>query len=126
MQTFTGKVLWKEIVRIQNVKGSSYTLAIKIDSLPYYLGVHYWSKSEAYNSKVIDSIKIGQTYTFYLNPTFPISDGLNSGVSKITNGEQIEFEEPEKGNNLMAIFLIVSGLGGVFLVARGKKNVKEE
>jgi|GEM_PF-4763956 len=126
MQTFTGKLLSKEIVRIQNANGSSYTLAIKINSLPYYLGVHYWSKSEAYNSKIIDSIKIGQTYTFYLNPTFPISDGLNSGVSKITNGEQIVFEEPEKENNLIAIFLIVSGLGGVFLVARGKKIVKEK
>jgi hypothetical protein len=124
MQRFAGKVLSKEIVAIQTRKGVSYALAIKIDVLPYYLGVHYWSKSDAYNSKVIDSIKIGQSYTFYLNPTFPISNGLNSGISKITNDEKTIFVEPEKGNNILASFLLISGSFGIFYAIKGKLITK--
>jgi hypothetical protein len=99
-------------------------LAIKIDALPYYLGVHYWSKSDAYSSKVIDSIIIGQSYTFYLNPTFPISNGLNSGISKIINDEKTTFVEPEKGNKILASFLVISGSFGIFYAIKGNSVTK--
>jgi hypothetical protein len=125
MQIITKRVLWKKIVAVHSVKSISYTLVMKVDSLPYYLGVSYWSKSEAYNSKVIDSIEIGNNYTFYINPGFPISQNLNSGVSKITYSDKIIFEAPETGTIVVAIVLIVFGFYCFLIAIAGNKIFKK-
>jgi hypothetical protein len=125
MQILTKRVLWKKIVAVHSIKSVSYTLVMKVDSLPYYIGVSYWSKSEAYNSKVIDSIEIGNNYTFYINPGFPISQNLNSGVSKITYSDKIIFEAPETGTITVAVLLIVFGLFCLLIAIAGNKIFKK-
>jgi hypothetical protein len=124
MQIITERVFWKKIIAVHSIKSVSYTLVMKVDSLPYYLGVSYWSKSEAYNSKVIDSIEIGNNYTFYINPGFPISQNLNSGVSKITYNDKIIFEAPETGSITLAVLLIVFGLFCLLIAIAGNKIFK--
>jgi hypothetical protein len=123
MEKFTGNIQSTEIVKVHGTKSPSYQLVIKINSLHYRLGVHYSSESQAYKSKLIDSLKIDSLYAFYVNPTYPISNGLNSGVSKIESSDKIMFEQSESMDLVLGGFLALFGLIGLIFIRKVYKNL---
>jgi hypothetical protein len=126
MEKFLGNIQSVEIVRVHGSKSPSYQLVIKINTLHYRLGVHCSSERQAYKSKLIDSLKIDSLYAFYVNPTYSISNGLNSGVSKIEYNNKVIFEQSESMDLILGGFLALFGLIGIIFIRKVYKNLERK
>jgi len=126
MEKISGNIQSTEIVKVHGTKSPSYQLVIKINTLHYILGVHYSSESQAYKSRLIDSLKIDSLYTFYVNPTYSISNGLNSGVSKIEYNNRVIFEQSEIMDLILGGVLALFGLIGLIFIRKVYKNLERK
>ena len=91
MTIVDGKVINKKIVSSRRPRNKPrYSLALQIDGREERLGIFLGTKAQAEKDSTIYLINISKTYTFYLDPTIRISNGLNNAIRRIdSNGRTI-------------------------------------
>jgi hypothetical protein len=120
------KVLDKKIGYTTSLKGRrSYHLEFKLENRPVKIAVSYDSKNKAYSDSTLYLVDIGKTYKFYLDKTFPTSNGLNCGIDKIEYNNVEVFSKSHKLELYGGIFFILLSLGlGFVSIKFGKwKNI---
>ena len=120
------KVLDKKIGYTTSLKGRrSYHLEFKLENRPAKIAVSYDSKNKAYSDSTFYLVDIGKTYKFYLDKTFPTSNGLNCGIDKIEYNNVEVFSKSHKLELYGGIFFILLSLGlGFVSIKFGKwKNI---
>jgi hypothetical protein len=122
------KVLDKKIDYTTSLKGGrAYYLEFKLENTPERIAVSYVSKKQAYSDSTIYLIDIGKTYKFYLDKTFPISNGLNCGIDKIELNNVEIFSKSHKSELYGGIFFILLSISlGFISIKFGKwKNLTD-
>lgn len=110
------KVLDKKIAYTTSLKGrQSYHLEFKLENTPERIAVSYISKNQAYSDSTLYLIDTGKTYKFYLDKTFPTSNGLNCGIDKIEFNNVEVFSKPHKFELYGGVFFILLPIGLAFL-----------
>jgi hypothetical protein len=94
-----------------------YRLEFKLEGKEERIAISYFSRKEAYSDSTIYLVDTGKIYRFYLDKTYPTSDGINNGINRI------EFNNKEifKKNNIelyIGIFFILLSIGLAFCAVK--------
>jgi hypothetical protein len=111
-----GKVIDKKIAFSTSLKGGrSYQLEFQLQNTPERIAISFPSKNQAYADSTINLIDTGKTYKFYLDKTFPTSNGLNCGIDKIEFNNVEIFSKSHKLEMYGGIFFILLSIGFGFV-----------
>ncbi|HTC01219.1 MAG TPA: hypothetical protein VK705_11115 [Ferruginibacter sp.] len=112
MEKVTGTIISKEIHESHSLKGhASFAISIQTDMLPYRLGIQEGtSRRDAYDDSMNTILENGKIYTFYINPTYPIIDGVIDRVSRVDYNGRILYRHPEVFNIIFSCAMILVGL----------------
>ncbi len=106
-----GKVVEKKISRSKSLKYRSYHLEFQLANRQTKIGIAFTSKKQAYTDSTYYLIDTGKTYKFYLDKTFPTSDGLNNGIDKIEFNNVEVFNKSHKFELYGGVFFILLSIG---------------
>ena len=125
MNIVEGEVLDKKITSASSRHGRTYGLAFtvisnqKISRFAIKLG----TKSEADKDSAIYLIDTGKIYRFYIDPTIPVSNGINWGVRKIDyKGIEICNRKPDPLNLYGGITITILCTLGLIAILKYKKK----
>jgi hypothetical protein len=123
MKAVTGKVVSKSINSIYSFKGGRhYFLVFEIENLPTRIAINYATESQARNDSAVNLVDIGNTYTFYLDPTYPTDNNQDNGIDVIEhNGLEI-YRISKRANLYAGFFFILFGSTLFFLIIRYKRK----
>jgi hypothetical protein len=125
MDVIKGLLLEKEMVLIHTgATSSNYTLVLAIQDLDYKLGISYSSYDDAHGDSTMRLLDTMKTYTFYVDPTIPVSRTVRCGIYKIedSSGKQL-YLESQKYNFWLGIGAI---LASIFFYTLYKIGLKKE
>lgn len=123
MDVIKGTVFSKERGYKYAYKGGAYYLSFGIKELPVNLAISYISKNDIYADSTFNFIDTGKTYTFYVDPTFPISDNRIMGIAEIDYNGKIIYKRSKKRNLYGGFFFCLLGvIGSVLIYKFDKKN----
>ena len=106
------KVIGKKIAYSTSLKGNrSYHLEFQLENTPERIAISFLSKNQAYKDSTIYLIDTGKTYKFYLDKTFPTSEGVNNGIDKIEFNNVEVFNKPHKFELYVGLFFILLSIG---------------
>ena len=113
------KVLDKKIGFATSLKGKrSYHLEFKLENIRERIAISYVSKKQAYSDSTLYLVDTGKTYKFYLDKTFPTSNGLNCGINKIEFNNIELFSKSHKLELYVGIFFILLSIGLGFITIK--------
>jgi hypothetical protein len=121
-----GKVIEKRI-SISYGKGRHYSLNFKLEGRQDEIAINLGTKREAGKDITIYKVDTGKTYEFYLDPTVPTQNSVNSGICKIDyNGKEI-FKASNKLNVYGGAFVSILSLALIVLLYKhNKKNNRND
>ncbi len=120
-----GKVICKNKKYSTSARGGRfYYLEFELENNPEKFAIGYISESQANNDLTYDKIEIGKNYKFYIDGSFPNSNGTNYGIDYIENNHKIVFSKNHKMEFFFSIVLtLISGFSILFVIRKLKKNV---
>jgi hypothetical protein len=118
-----GKVLSRNTKIINDEKGRPrYILAIEIEKQDNKLGIYLGTKEQADNEKIVKLIFKDSAYTFFIDPTVSVNNGINLGIRQILYKEKILYKESKKANLIGGIIFTLLGLTGLFVIYNFKRH----
>ena len=116
-------------LKIQGFKsgksGLRYSLEFGISETDKIYGIYIGTKSQAYNNKLKSNIKIGKTYSFYIDQTvLPQFNGHILGMNEIRDNEQIIYKKNKKINYVGGSIFWIMGIGTLLLLVFADKLKK--
>ena len=109
----------------QGHKGHRYSLDFKLAETDKVYGIYIGTKDQAERNKVRDKIKIGQTYSFYIDKTVSSSMGHNLGIVVIKQeGKTIFHRNPVPNYVFGSLFVILGMVTILLFIYLHKKNKK--
>gem|GEM_PF-4606096 len=126
IQKIESGIIGKSFYTTYTLKGKPrYSLAIQLSSLDYKIGIPLSNnKEEAIHDTMISKVEIGKTYCFYINPTYPLADGINNGIIKVEfNGATI-YNRNETASIYFGLILSLFSLLIMIFLARSKRKIK--
>ncbi len=116
MNKIEGTVFSKEQGVKYGYRSAAYYLSFGIKEMPVHLAISYVSKSAIYSDSTFNLIDTGKTYTFYVDPTFPIADNRIMGIAEINYNGKIIYERSKKINLYAGVFFcLLSVTGGIVI-----------
>jgi len=119
-----GKVICKNKKYSTSIKGGKfYYLEFELENNPEKLAIGYISESQANNDLTFDKIEIGRNYKFFIDKSFPNSDGTNYGIDYIENNNKIVFSKNHKTELFFsALLILTSGISIFFVIKKLNKT----
>jgi hypothetical protein len=116
-----GKVLTRQIEPVSTHKGNLrfdviFTLENEVTKLGIYAGVS--AKEDA----LVNGIKIGQVYTFLVDPTVTKSNGVNLGVREIRSAQGVVYRESRRAYLIAGMAMSLMGVFGLVLIKKYRKR----
>ena len=115
LSVIEGKVIDMKISESKSLKFHSYHLEFQLADRQTKIGIAFTSKRQAYTDSTYYRIDTGKTYKFYLDKTFPTSDGLNNGIDKIEFNNVVIFNNSHKFELYGGLFFILLSIGLAFV-----------
>ncbi len=123
LTVISDKVIDKKILYFISAKsGRHYCLAFQLEKRQGKIAINLGTKSQADKDSAFYLIDIGKTYTFYLDPTIPTSDGINWGIDKIDYNSKEVYKKSNKLNLYGGTSISLLCLAGIIVVLKSKKR----
>jgi hypothetical protein len=125
-QKFDGTVTNLKIQGFKSGKsGLKYSLEFGISETDKIYGIYIGTKDQAYNNKLKSNIKIGKTYSFFIDQTvLPQFNGHILAIKEIRNNEHIIYKENKKFNYVGGSIFLIMGIGILLLLVFADKLKK--
>ena len=125
-QKFEGTVTNLKIQGFKSGKsGRSYSLDFEISETDKIYGIYIGTKDQAYNNKLKSNIKIGKTYSFYIDQTvLPQFNGHILGINEIRDNEKIIYKENKQFNYVGGSIFLIMGIGILLMLIFADKLKK--
>lgn len=113
------KVLEKKLEQVSSHKGSGrFGLTFKVDISVIKFGVYVGTKDQALYNNLLSKIDTGRIYTFLIDPSVLIDNGINLGVREIKLNDTNIYKESKKFHLFIGIFFTLLGAGGFFIMSK--------
>lgn len=123
---FNGTVINLTIQEFPSHKtGYRYSLDFSFAETDKVYGIYLGTKEQADNNDLKSKIKIGKTYTFYVDQTVTPSLDGHTGISEIRNNAQVIYQDNPKANYIGGSIFLTMGIGTLLILiyaGRRKKN----
>jgi len=124
---FNGTVINLTIQEFPSHKtGYRYSLDFSFAETDKVYGIYLGTKEQADNNDLKSKIKIGKTYTFYVDQTVtPSLAGHTLGIIEIRNNAQVIYQDNPKANYIGGSIFLTMGIGTLLILisaGRRKKN----
>ena len=125
-QKFDGTVTNLKIQGFRSGKsGRRYSLDFGISETDKIYGIYLGTKDQASNNKLKSNIKIGKTYSSYIDQTVSSSlDGHTLGIREIRNNGQIIYQDNLKADCIGGSLFLTMGIGTLLLLVFADKLKK--
>ncbi len=123
MTRIDAKVLAKkiEVVSTHN-QSNRYGLTFKVDNFQDKLGIYLGTKDQSSDNQIFYLVDTIQVYSFLVDPTVSIKNGINLGVREIKLSGINIYKESQKFNLFLGIFFTLLGSFGFFIIIKLKRR----
>ncbi len=123
LKIIEGKVIDKNKTYSTSIKGVHfYYLEFKLENKLEKLAIGYSSESQSINDSTYYKIETGKNYKFFVDKSYPNSDGTNYGINYIERNNKIIFSKDHKIELYFSVLLILTSI--VFIIFGIKKLKK--
>ena len=125
LKIIDGKVIYKNKTYSTSIKsGRFYYLEFTLENKSENLAIGYSSEKQSINDSTYYKIEIGKNYRFFVDKSFPNSDGTNYGIDYIENSNKIIFSKDPTMELYFSISLILISI--IFIILGIRKLKKNE
>ncbi|HMG82993.1 MAG TPA: hypothetical protein VK559_08150 [Ferruginibacter sp.] len=110
-----GIVINKNIAYVHSGKGGNYLLEFGLQGNDYIVAIStgYSNINEAESDSTFNKIKLGEVYTFYIDPTIATTSNTYSSVKQIYKDEQCIFKFDSKRDLYGGLGIILLSIGAL-------------